>query len=560
MRERIINRKVNPLLDGLPTWAQTFRPHQVKAITEIMSAYDEGAKLVIVEAPTGAGKTLIGAAVALLLKERRSTYICSSKSLQDQFVRDFPYAHVIKGRANYPTARYPDRFDGTWQGLSCDDCNWSGESCDWCGVKSACPYEIAKKRAVGEGLAVANTAYYLAECNSAGRMNGRGFVIVDEADTLEGELMGYATVEISQSRMKKMGWSPPEKVTVAESWGEWVEEMTGEVGRALIEARQAADRALGDGRREAKEVRYFERLQGSLGLLKTELDNEQPWVYTGRGGVRDKDGLKVEFKPTYVNALGKELLWTHADKWLLMSATIISPEEMVSSLGWEEEYRVVSVESTFPPENRPVYPLCIVDMSKKADRKEDVGAYVRAIVDMTEHKEDRVLVHTVSYDVARIVTDALKGCGRKVFSYMNAEEREGALDAYKKKERAVLVAPSMDRGVDLPGDLCRVQIIAKVPFPYLGDRQISARMHGRGGQVWYNVQTVRTLVQMTGRGVRSNEDHAVTYVLDSQFQSMVWSKSRRLLPKWWTEAVQWRRGQEIGREIQDLVTAPPPRG
>lgn len=94
----------------------------------------------------------------------------------------------------------------------------------------------------------------------------------------------------------------------------------------------------------------------------------------------------------------------------------------------------------------------------------------------------------------------------------------------------------MARGVDLKGDACRVQVIAKVPFPSLADKQVSARMRLPGGDTWYKVQTVREMVQMTGRGVRSETDHAVTYVLDEQFQR-VWSQSKRLFPQWWREAV-----------------------
>jgi len=96
-----------------------------------------------------------------------------------------------------------------------------------------------------------------------------------------------------------------------------------------------------------------------------------------------------------------------------------------------------------------------------------------------------------------------------VFRYGNSGEKDQALQRYLATEGAVLIAPSMDRGVDLPGDACRVQVVAKVPFPNLGDKQVNKRLYTRGGQEWYAVQAVRSLVQMTGRGVRSPEDHAM---------------------------------------------------
>lgn len=98
----------------------------------------------------------------------------------------------------------------------------------------------------------------------------------------------------------------------------------------------------------------------------------------------------------------------------------------------------------------------------------------------------------------------------------------------------------MDRGVDLPGDLCRVIVVAKIPFPNLGDKRTNARLYRtKDGEFWYAVNTVRSLVQMPGRAVRSADDWAVTYILDHQFTTIVWAKSKRLLPGWWKAAVNW---------------------
>ncbi len=103
----------------------------------------------------------------------------------------------------------------------------------------------------------------------------------------------------------------------------------------------------------------------------------------------------------------------------------------------------------------------------------------------------------------------------------------------------MIVAPSLDRGVDFKGDDCRVQIIAKVPYPYLGDKQIKARMNLEDGQQWYTVRTIRDLVQMTGRGVRSETDYCTTYILDRGF-GRLFDMNKRLIPAWWREAVNQR--------------------
>jgi Rad3-related DNA helicase len=101
-----------------------------------------------------------------------------------------------------------------------------------------------------------------------------------------------------------------------------------------------------------------------------------------------------------------------------------------------------------------------------------------------------------------------------------------------------MLAPSMARGIDLPGDLCRVQVIAKAPFLSLGDAQVARRTHLPGGDVWYAVQAIRDIVQMTGRAVRSKDDHAITYIFDQQFSSNLWRKNKMLFPDWWRESVK----------------------
>lgn len=82
-------------------------------------------------------------------------------------------------------------------------------------------------------------------------------------------------------------------------------------------------------------------------------------------------------------------------------------------------------------------------------------------------------------------------------------------------------------------------IVAKAPFPYLGDPQIQKRLHRKadGGEVWYAMQVAREVVQMTGRGVRHEDDWAVAYVLDGQFVGNVWRNRKGMFPGWWREAV-----------------------
>ncbi len=74
-----------------------------------------------------------------------------------------------------------------------------------------------------------------------------------------------------------------------------------------------------------------------------------------------------------------------------------------------------------------------------------------------------------------------------------------------------------------------------MPYPDLGDRWINEKKK-KNGQ-WYIWQTTLRLVQGYGRSVRSKEDSAITYVLDSGFENFV-KRNRNKLPDWFTQAIQ----------------------
>jgi Rad3-related DNA helicase len=126
--------------------------------------------------------------------------------------------------------------------------------------------------------------------------------------------------------------------------------------------------------------------------------------------------------------------------------------------------------------------------------------------------------------------------GRELHAYLSAKDRDDAVQAFKARG-GVLLAPSLDRGIDLPDGLCRVVVVCKLPYPSLGDRRVSARLHRPGGQLWYSAQVARSLVQMTGRGVRHEGDWCVAWVLDRQFPVFYRKWGRKLLPAWWVGAI-----------------------
>lgn len=335
----------------LPEWAPNLRQSQLTAIQDIVAAFNSGATLVMLDAPTGTGKTLIGEMVRQEL-DTRGLYLCSSLALQTQFAKDFPDASVLFGRSNYPTldhgVQFPDLSAADCNkektiGPSCSSCGDSdgasddiGESmhCRWCHPVTSCPYERAKATAIRSSLVCTNSYYFLFEANFVGNITiGRGLSVIDEADTIETILLSFVTLTLTERRAKEYGLSTPDRKTVESSWVSWALE-----AEPIVESFLRSSKCRGNGIENIRNRIRTNRLLSNIKRLNhpdTGISSGG-WVYTGY------DRGDISFKPVQVDHLAKDFLWKHCKKWLMMSATMISFQQMAESLG-VDDYEVVTV-------------------------------------------------------------------------------------------------------------------------------------------------------------------------------------------------------------------------
>ena len=86
------------LINNFPFTSQ--RDNQASVLNQICDAFNSNYRYIILEAPTGFGKSPVAIAVAMTLG---SSYICTStKDLQTQYCKDFPYLKAAKGKNNFP--------------------------------------------------------------------------------------------------------------------------------------------------------------------------------------------------------------------------------------------------------------------------------------------------------------------------------------------------------------------------------------------------------------------------------------------------------------------------
>lgn len=480
--------------------------------------------------------THVGMRTVLAIKTTSRTYIAEGLASHNC---DFPYANILKGRANYPTIRaaFPE--------ITADDCtaNKPGSSCEWCPEANECPYKVARYKAFTGQLAVLNNSYWLnatrgerpAFSPRLTKPNRRNrLMVVDECDGLKGAIQGFVEFYLGEGRARQLGIDIPEKGRHKTTIAKWL------VDELIPAVQRKVTGIAGEGVKDRRNKKNLQALIQEAKVLARELEeNPDNWI-------RDNDAGPLVMKPVTIKGVAEKIVWRHSDKWVLMSATIISAEEMAEKLGIDEaglDWRVVRVPMLFPVENRQIHVAGVASVTHK--NKEVAWPKLVTAINalMEKHPEDRILVHTVSYALASYLRGKCSSSTqptRSFFTYRSAAERDASLTAFRKSSAGVMFAPSLDRGVDLKGDECRVVIVAKVPFGNLGDPQTAAEMKLPGGKRGYIVDAIRDLVQMTGRHVRSVDDWGVSYILDTTFMDNIYSDWRHMLPEWWSEALDRR--------------------
>lgn len=526
-----------------------WRPGQEETVGKILDSFDLGKPFFFLDAPCGTGKSLIAMATATIINDceavmdrmtdnegfkPRVIYVTHTKQLQDQLLKDFPQARTVKGRANYPCALKPEKFPE----ITAEDCYSSSD----CPKKDECPYLRAKYAAVNAPVSVLNYSYFLREVNSSGMFRDAELIIFDEVDCLESALMNYIKFSISSKQLKKLNIAPPnleEGDDFFQVWTKWAQ-------KALdycILAQRMGMLEIEDRSEKGKKLKGYKELENELNNFLRDV--RQDWIYSVK---KDEAGNTTwTFKPIF---LSNFLQYFYCGKRVLgMSGTILDPKTMASNLGIPS-YEYLQVKSPFPKENRPIHYVPAANLIRK-EMQDELPKLEAAITKIMElYPNDKILVHTTSYPVRDYLQFRLDPF--RVITH-NPTDREQQLKLFQlSKKPLVMLSPSFDRGVDLPGDMCRVIVVAKIPYIDMSDEQVRARMDASDGDRWYLMHTTQTLLQMTGRGMRSSDDYCRTFILDKQFNKL-FRRVHYLFPDWWKEAIT----NKINTECLNKADKPP---
>lgn len=535
------------------------RDAQKRAIDTALEAFASGKNTVCIDAPTGVGKSAIGVTIArYLARQVRSVaaedtygagayFLTTQKILQQQYLRDFEDDRrggmlELKSATNYQCGYDAKQSCGeskralTALGKSADGTEWKKH------CTQSCAYNAAKRQFIQGLLGITNYSYFMAETTYAGKLEPRDLLVCDEAHNIETEVCKFVEVEITDRFCKKhLGISivkgeDPDKLYrwMKDDYKPALSQMFEQVKQSL--SMFANGGGVGGEEMFRNLVKQNDLFDKHLCKVNRFLERFDPneWV-VNRESRRDHRGDRtaLTFKPIDASTWAEPYLLKFGDKRLLMSATILDKVSFCRSLGLDvDKTEYVALPSSFPAANRQVHFMPAGKMSMR-EQDETLPKLVAAVKMLLEaHHAEKGIIHTSNFKVAHHLRDSLRDPRILVHS---SEDRDAVLrHHHDSPEPTVLVSPSMTEGVDLKDDLSRFQIIAKLPYPNLGDKALKKRCERDSW--YYDYLTVRSFVQSLGRSVRHEGDSAVTYVLDGCFEAFL-RKNKRIIPQYILEAM-----------------------
>lgn len=530
------------ILDFWPFPNKEIRPIQRKALLWIeQELKNPDIKYLILEAPVGSGKSMIALTTARYINRGlgNSFILTPQRILQAQYMEEFPHnwVNTLYGKSNYSCMNLNSTCEIGSAISSCDD---------------SCRFRIAKQNAKRSPNVVLNYSLALASFSYTNTFNPRELMICDEAHNLESFLCEFdKTNVITQSMAKKIN-VPFKFHTDIDSAIDYLKNIV----------MPNLETYLDDLEYEVKEIKTLKRSEITKehiskvaeynrvctyfnavdGLISVSLE----YIHQNYVLIHDKKTEYSQFKRLFGKYTFKNTLDNMADKFLMMSGTIFDKNAYCSDLGIDPaQTSFISLDSTFPIENRPVVvnPVMKMNFSWKEDiNSKNRKAMIQAIVKILEHhKDDSGIIHTGSFQIADWIIDELGFSSHLIFSHgpASGEDRNKIIEAFmKSKKPSVLISPSITEGLDLKDDLSRFAIFAKVPFPYIGDQWIKRRMELSSN--WYARKTLIDILQGCGRVVRSPTDVGVSYILDGSFQYL-YNTNSYMIPKWWKQSIKYEK-------------------
>ena len=536
---------------GFPDWRQ----HQKEIVSDILDSFQTNS-VVLVEAPTGAGKTIIGAATSRALGGG-ATYLAHTIMLQEQQLRTLPDAVTVTGRRNHPCLLpMAGALNLTAEDADCPCELAEPQGCSyyrqWFASMNArdvaLNYAFMVRIVKANGIKVADGWGTQGEDRNVipNPFVGRKLMVCDEGHNLEAALLSADAVEVYQASFERYGFKIPQGTDFL-SWLQWATGLAPVLEERYKESKTALGKALMEGNLSADGFKEGSRLKGLIQTLANIKDLSGIASHGGEQSVfvgRRPFGFIIQ--PIWAWNRAHRLLFAHAENVMVMSATLGRPGLMARLLGLDS-WDHLKIPSTFPVANRPVFYWPVSKMKYNMPEIDKQKQVVALVTLANKFPNSAGLVHTNSYPLAKYLWEQAARYDQEVFARMilstSSTRVADFADFEKNPGNRILLTPAATTGVDW--DFLGWQMIPKVPYGDLSDDITRLRYDYQtdegeplGKEVYQN-EAVKTIVQACGRGVRSATSKCVTVITDGAFWPLFKYTAADAFPDWFRPAVQW---------------------
>jgi Rad3-related DNA helicase len=448
------------------------------------------AKYVLLSAPVGSGKSKIAMAAA---RGARSAFIVSTQNiLIDQYAQGFDDVPMVKGMS-----RYTCRWART--GMNCEE---AGEKYPE-HARRCLDYIPARNEFWQSKISVTNLHFAMFAHPPESAIQHRDLLVVDECHGLEPVLLDLYHANVLRKDCAALGvnFDSPDPARMFREFIQMAKQVRDEdgdfVAPELPIEYPAQRRRIRDTAKRLERVDMF--------------DHQNPWHIS-------RDDLVIDCRPLFAKNLAARLFGL-ADRVLFMSATPGLPKHFFHNLGITNETAFVEVDSDFPRGKG----ICLVKNApyisfKNMDAKLPILADVCAqVMRQMPHKKGAVLC--ASYPLAEGLYERLRReFGHRLLIHESHNRETVVAEHISSPKPTVLMAVNMHEGLDLRDDLARFLIIPKVLYPAY---DAWARERQKMDPGYYSRVTAARMVQACGRAIRSADDLAYIFVLDSNMSGLL---------------------------------------
>lgn len=472
---------------------RTPRSVQTQALNWLAEGWS--APIHAIQGPVGSGKSGLGRAIQI---ETGAHVITPSNILIDQYIDTYPDQNYLKGKAHYRCR---------W-GVSCKD--WTDtmeqKACD------GCIYKQRRDAAQHEPTFFNPMSFYYLRLNTGVQPK---VLVVDEAHQVASMVLALCAKKFRQSVYRFS-----DRCTDALYLITWLEEQCDKLRKLLSQYQKH-----NDYQKCTEIVEELESVKKVLEGLNEDTENYAIWINDGMYRGRPERFLNVKpVRPPrfMINSL------LGADKLVLMSGTLMKTD--IADLVGDQPYRFIDLPSPIPKERRRIlYRPTPFPMNYRTDPKQ-IAAWIEDVLD--DHPNQNALVH-VTYSMSL----KLRPHFRRPILVNGPEDKIEKVDFFKR-HGGVFLASGCAEGLDFKDDYCRVNIVPKLAYPDLNDPVVQKRRAMADGQEWYALETLKTVIQATGRSTRHEKDASTSYILDPTFGGL-FQRYRSKLPQSFNESIVW---------------------